>query len=273
MPLLSVWLANISGWGCWTRFVIFTSIMKQLLVLITLAGLSACQPGGYHLTSQTARRIGIDSASAPADSSVARFLLPYRQGLDRSMNEVLTRSTGRIEKGPPGAPLNNLLTDALLQQASLRYGKPIDCSHLNYGGIRNNLPEGNITTGSIFEVMPFDNQLVILTVTGTMLQQLLDHFAKDDRLVVGGLRARIRGGQVQDVTFTNGRTLQPNETYTVAMSDYVADGGDNTGFLRNPVRRETLTYLIRDTLIDYFRQQGKSGQPITPTSDGRFTVE
>lgn len=243
-----------------------------LPLLIAFVGVAACNPG-YHLTNRTTSRIGVDSVAAPADSSVARFLTPYRQGLDKTMNEVLTRSTGRIEKGQPDGPLNDLLTDALLQQATQRYGKPIDCSHLNFGGIRNNLPEGNITTGSVFEVMPFDNQLVVLTLTGDMLRQMLDHFASGNKLVIGGLRAAIRDGKTQSVTFTNGRTLQPTETYTVAMSDYVADGGDNAVFLKNSIKRENINYLIRDALIDYFRQQGKSGQPLTPTSDGRISLE
>jgi 2',3'-cyclic-nucleotide 2'-phosphodiesterase (5'-nucleotidase family) len=246
--------------------------MKKYLLLVALAGLSACH-SGYHLANRTANRIGVDSLTATADSSVANFLQPYRQGLDRTMNEVLTRTTGRIEKGQPDGPLNDLLTDALLKQASQRYGKPVDCSHLNYGGIRNNLPEGNITTGSIFEVMPFDNQLVVLTLTGDMLQQLLNHFSAGNKLVVGGLRAKIHDGKVQSVTFANGRTLQPSETYTVAMSDYIADGGDNADFLKNAIRRENINYLIRDALIDYFRQQGKFGQPITPVSDGRVSIE
>ncbi|WP_018620961.1 5'-nucleotidase C-terminal domain-containing protein [Spirosoma luteum] len=246
--------------------------MKNYLLLVALAGLSACH-SGYHLANRTANRIGVDSLTATADTSVANFLQPYRQGLDRTMNEVLTRTTGRIEKGQPDGPLNDLLTDALLQQASLRYGKPVDFSHLNFGGIRNNLPEGNITTGSIFEVMPFDNQLVVLTLTGDMVYQLLNHFSAGNKLVVGGLRTKIHEGKVQSVTFTNGRTLQPNETYVVAMSDYIADGGDNADFLKNAIRRENINYLIRDALIDYFRQQGKSGQPITPVSDGRISIE
>lgn len=246
--------------------------MKKYLLLVALAGLSACH-SGYHLANRTANRIGVDSLTATTDTSVANFLQPYRQGLDRTMNEVLARTTGRIEKGQPDGPLNDLLTDALLQQTAQRYGKPVDCSHLNFGGIRNNLPEGNITIGSIFEVMPFDNQLVVLTLTGDMLQQLLNHFSAGNKLVVGGLRVKIHDGKVQSVTFTNGRTLQPNETYTVAMSDYIADGGDNANFLKNAVRRENINYLIRDALIDYFRQQGKTGQPISPVSDGRISIE
>ncbi|MVM31982.1 hypothetical protein GO755_18170 [Spirosoma sp. HMF4905] len=246
--------------------------MKKYLLLLALAGLSACN-SGYHLTQRTANRIGVDSLAASSDTSVANFLKPYRQNLDKTMNEVLTHSTARIEKGLPDAPLNDLLTDALLQQAIQRYGKPIDCSHLNYGGIRSNLPEGNVTIGSIFEVMPFDNQLIVLTVKGDMLQQLLDHFAKGSGLVVGGIRAKLHDKQTQSVTFTNGRTLQPNETYTVVLSDYVADGGDNANFLKNAIKRENINYLMRDALIDYFRQQGKTNQPINPVSDGRISIE
>ena len=247
--------------------------MKKLVFLLALAGLSACQPKGYHVASRQASLTTIDSAAAPADGSVATFLTPYRQKMNKTMNEVLTRSTAQIEKKPVDGPLNDLLTDALLQQAAQRYGKPVDASHLNYGGIRNNLPAGNITTGSVFEVMPFDNQLVVLTLTGTMLKQLLDHFAKGDKLVVGGLRANVHDGEVQDITFANGRTWQPNETYTVAMSDYVADGGDNASFLKDAVKRENINYLIRDALIDYFRQQGKTGQPLSPVSDGRISTK
>ncbi len=246
--------------------------MKKHLLLLALVALSACN-SSYHLTNRTANRIGVDSLTASSDSSVASFLQPYRQGLDKTMNEVLARSTGRIEKGQPEGPLNDLLTDALLQQAIIRYGKPIDCSHLNYGGIRSNLPDGNITTGSIFEVMPFDNQLIVLTVKGDMLQQMLNHFAKGNKLVVGGLRAKIHNEQIQSVTFTNGRSLQPNETYTVVLSDYVANGGDDAGFLKNPIKSENINYLMRDALLDYFRRQGKTGQPINPVSDGRISIE
>ncbi|WP_460969815.1 5'-nucleotidase C-terminal domain-containing protein [Spirosoma migulaei] len=246
--------------------------MKKYLLLLALAGLPACN-SGYHLTQRTANRIGVDSLAASSDTSLANFLQPYRQKMDQTMNEVLARSTGRIEKGLPDAPLNDLLTDALLKQAIQKYGKPIDCSHLNYGGIRSNLPEGNITIGSVFEVMPFDNQLIVLTVKGDMLQQLLNHFVRGSGLVVGGIRAKIHDKQVQSVTFTNGRTLQPNETYTVVLSDYVANGGDDAGFLKNPIKSENINYLMRDALIDYFRQQGKTGQPINPVSDGRVSIE
>ncbi|QJW91136.1 5'-nucleotidase C-terminal domain-containing protein [Spirosoma taeanense] len=247
--------------------------MRKTLLYLVLAGLSACQ-SSYHLTSRTANRIVVDSVAAPADSSVTRFLQPYKQGLDKSMNEVLVRLSQPLEKRSPESALDDMLADALLKQASQRYGKAIDVSHLNYGGIRNGLPAGNITVGNVFEVMPFDNQLVVLTLTGKQLQQFLDHFAtNDEALVVGGIRAVINNKAVRSVTFTNGRTLQPDQTYTVAMSDYIANGGSGAGFLKAITQRDNVNYLIRDALIEYLRQQGKSGQPFNPQADGRITLE
>ncbi len=247
--------------------------MKKPILLLLLAGLSACNPS-YHLTSRTANQIGVDSVTASADSRVTDLLKPYKQGLDQSMSEVLMRLSQALEKRAPESALDDLLADALLNQASQRYGKPIDVSHLNYGGIRNGLPAGSITTGNVFEVMPFDNQLVVLTLTGTQLSQFLNHFAAhEDALVVGGIRAVLHNKAVQSVTFTNGRTLQPDQTYTVAMSDYIANGGSGANFLKSVTQRDNVNYLIRDALIEYFRQQGKTGQPFNPQADGRITIE
>lgn len=242
---------------------------KLLLVTLLLAG---CQPG-FHLTGQKTNRLTIDGAVA-ADSSMVRWLIPYRQNLDKSMNEPLLTLTERLDKKAPESALNNLLADALLVQAGKKYGRAIDVSHLNYGGIRNGLPAGAVTTGNVFEVMPFDNQLVVLTLTGTQLMQFLNHFAlNDEALVVGGARVQTAGKTISNVVLTNGRAIVAGATYAVAMSDYVANGGSGADFLKPITTRNNVDYLIRDALIDYFREQGKAGQPLTPKTDGRISIE
>lgn len=244
--------------------------MKKLLLFALL--LAGCQPS-YHLTKQQNNRLSVDGTVA-VDSSMVRWLMPYKQNLDKSMNETLVTFTERLEKKAPESALDDILADALLIQAGKRYGKAIDVSHLNYGGIRNGLPAGAVTTGNVFEVMPFDNQLVVLTLTGTQLMQFLNHFAaNDDALVVGGVRVRIANKAITSATLSNGRAIVPSETYTVAMSDYIANGGSGADFLKTIAARDNVNYLIRDALIEYFREQGKAGQPITPKADGRITLD
>ncbi|MBC8151340.1 MAG: 5'-nucleotidase C-terminal domain-containing protein [Bacteroidetes bacterium] len=243
----------------------------RLLPVLLLAGLLACRTS-HVVTNQAYNRISVDSTARP-DTSLVRLLSPYKQGLDKTMNEVLAQTPERLDKRKPECALNNLLCDALLSQATVRYGKPIDVSHLNFGGVRNGLPKGDITVGNVFEVMPFDNQLVVLTLTGDQLMRFLNHFAGDEALLVSGIAVKLRENKIQSVTFASGRTLQPAETYAVALSDYIANGGGGASFLKEATKREDLDYLIRDALIDYFRKQGRSGQPLTLQDNGRITIE
>jgi 2',3'-cyclic-nucleotide 2'-phosphodiesterase (5'-nucleotidase family) len=243
-----------------------------LLVVLT----TACQTG-YHLTDQGYKRIVIDSLAAPADSRMARFLQPYKQQMDQTMNEVLVVSAGPLNRSKPECALNNMLTDAMLQYAQQKLGQPADCSHLNYGGIRTGLPKGPIRIGSIYEVMPFDNQLVMLTLKGSMLREFFEFFVGSEidekSLVVGGVRVVIKNNILTDIAFTNGKKFDPNQNYTVLMSDYVADRGGGTAFLKDAVARKNFNIPIRDVFIEYFRQLGKSGQPLNPTTDGRISIQ
>ncbi|MBO0932905.1 5'-nucleotidase C-terminal domain-containing protein [Fibrella aquatilis] len=246
--------------------------MKKLLLFVGLLTAVSCQRG-FHVARQQSARLAVDAA-VPADSSTVRWLAPYKQKLDQTMNMPLVTIGERLEKSTPESALDDLLADALLAQAAKQYGKAIDVSHLNYGGIRNGLPAGAVTTGNLFEVMPFDNQLVVLTLTGAQLMQFLTYFAANDNaLVVGGVRVRVHDKAVTSATLTNGRAIVPDQTYTVAMSDYVANGGGGADFLKTIAQRDNVNYLIRDALIEYFRELGKAGKTITPQADGRITLE
>lgn len=251
---------------------------KNLLLIPVLALLiSACQKSGYHLTNQNYTRIQVDSLAAPDDSAMTRFLQPYKQQLGQTMNEVLVESTAPLNKAKPECALNNLLADAMLQYGQQKLGQSIDCSHLNYGGIRTNLPQGPIRIGNIYEVMPFDNQLTLLTMKGSMLREFFEYFignqAEENALIVGGVRVTIKNNLLTSITFTNGKPFDPNQNYTVLMSDYIANRGGGTAFLKDAVARKDFAITIRDVFIDYFRQLGKSGKPLTPTTDGRIAIQ
>lgn len=250
---------------------------KKAFIIPVLALLTTACQTSYHLTNQAYNRITVDSLAAPADSGMARFLQPYRQRLNQTMNEVLVESTVPLDRAKPECALNNMLTDAMLQYAQQKLGQAADCSHLNYGGIRTGLPKGPIRIGNIYEVMPFDNQLVMLTLKGSMLRQFFEFFvgneAEEKSLVVGGVRVVIKDNVITSIAFTNGKPFDPNQNYTVLMSDYIANRGGGTAFLKDAVARKDFNLTLRDVFIDYFRQLGKSGQPITPTTDGRISIQ
>lgn len=89
------------------------------------------------------------------------------------MYEVIGTSAMKMEKGAPESLLSDLVAGVLQQAAVQVLGKPADMGLVNMGGLRNILPEGDITVGDVFEILPFENSLCVLTMKGTDLRRLL----------------------------------------------------------------------------------------------------
>jgi 2',3'-cyclic-nucleotide 2'-phosphodiesterase (5'-nucleotidase family) len=107
--------------------------------------------------------------------------------------------------------------------------------------------------------MPFDNELVLLRVTGGQLKAYLDHIAKEGGGGVAGVRMSIREGRAEDI-LVQGRPLDPAATYLMANSDYTVLSGSYAGLRGIPVRRTG--YLLRDATIDYCTAFRDAGRPI-----------
>ncbi|MFN8316800.1 MAG: 5'-nucleotidase [Chitinophagales bacterium] len=104
---------------------------------------------------------------------------------------------------------------------------------INLGGIRQpQLPAGNVTLGNIFELMPFDNMIVLLVLDGKTTKQFLDIMAASGGLPISGVRYTISNETATAISF-NGVPFDENKTYTLAISDYLANGGDKLDFLKN----------------------------------------
>src|SRR5690606_24774721 len=170
--------------------------------------------------------------SLPVDSSVLKFIQPYSEQLSATMNRVIGESALALNKAKPESTLGNFFTDALREQSEKYFERKIDLCVMNYGGLRlPNISAGNITVGTIFELMPFDNYLVLFTLKGEMILQLLQHIAADGGWPQSGVRFTIKEGKPFDITI-NGNPIQPEKEYTLLVSDYMAEGGDKLDFIK-----------------------------------------
>jgi 2',3'-cyclic-nucleotide 2'-phosphodiesterase (5'-nucleotidase family) len=154
------------------------------------------------------------------------------------------------------------MADAYLTMGARQFQQPIDAAFVNYGGIRlNQLPAGPLTLGKIFELMPFDNVLVLQQLSGVELQSFLDLVAARGGWPVAGIRFTIKNKKAIDV-YVKDKPLQPTAQYWILNSDFVASGGDNAEMLKVLPQRST-GYLARKALIDYVlfqsQQQGFVG--------------
>lgn len=186
------------------------------------------------------------------------------------MNDVIGVAAVSMDKKQPECTLGNFMVDAFLQMATEKYATKVDAAFVNFGGIRlTQLPAGNITNGKIFELMPFDNLLILQRIKGDVFQQVLDLMAAKGGWPVAGITMQIKDKKAINV-LVGGKPLDLNATYTIANSDFIANGGDNADMLRK-VPQITNGYLMRDAIIDYIGKFKSQGKNISATIENRVT--
>lgn len=247
---------------------------KNILLLFISLSLGACTKYFRVHDRQSHTTAVTDSLpSTELSQKVNGYLNPLHDTLDARMNGVLVQSAKRLSKGQPESALGNLLADLMLETAREKTGKMIDIALTNSGGIRAELPAGGITLGNVYEIMPFDNEMVILTLSGPTMKKLIDYIAirKDPQ---AGMKLVIdkATNQVIDVSI-NGQPLDLSRNYTVVTSDYVANGGDKAEFLKERISNEKMNLLLRDSYIEYFTKKGKKGEILDPKIDGRYKLQ
>lgn len=238
-----------------------------LLLILAVAGLS-CNTT-YQSQSLEYKSYRINDAQAK-DSAVLSFLQPYSVNVNKTMNDVIGVAAVSMDKKQPECTLGNFMVDAFLQMATEKYATKVDAAFVNFGGIRlTQLPAGNITNGKIFELMPFDNLLILQRIKGDVFQQVLDLMAAKGGWPVAGITMQIKDKKAINV-LVGGKPLDMNATYTIANSDFIANGGDNADMLRT-VPQITNGYLMRDAIIDYIGKLKSQGKNISATIENRVT--
>src|SRR6187431_40028 len=154
--------------------------------------------------------------------SLAAIVKPYSDSVNKLMNVVIGYNEAQLEKKKQGNTLGFFITDAYLEMAKQKLDPKIDAAFMNSGGIR--LPEmsaGPITQGKIFELMPFDNLMVLLQMKGSLLKQYLDTLAANEGVVESGITMQIVNKTAQQI-LVGGKPLDLDGDYTIVHSDYVA---------------------------------------------------
>jgi 2',3'-cyclic-nucleotide 2'-phosphodiesterase (5'-nucleotidase family) len=203
------------------------------------------------------------------DSSAHYLIAPYKNQLQEKMSSVIGITNTNLVKELPEGTLNNLMTDAALFYAVRKANILCDVCVMNYGGIRiPRINAGEITMGKVYELMPFDNQLTILKISGNELNSLLQNMAAKNGWPISGVKMKIKNGVATDILIQQ-KPIDTLLTYTIITSDYIANGGDKVQALLKPIERIDLGYLVRDAIIDYI----KFHTPLNMEKDGRITVE
>jgi 5'-nucleotidase len=218
------------------------------------------------------------------DPEVQRIVDEANEAVAPIKNEVvghtdvdLTRE--QVPSAPPGGESNlgDVATDAMNWQADQLEGT-VDFAFANSGGIRADIPAGDITRGEVIEAFPFQNVLATTTLTGAQVKEVLEQGASGQHgmVQVSGLRFTYNptqpvGSRVTSITVSaTGQPVDPGANYRVVTNDFMINGGDSyTTFLQGT---NTVTYsdqLLSDVVVGYVRQFS----PISQQIEGRITTQ
>ena len=240
---------------------------KSSLLLLVAMSMMACQKP-MHVTSFSTQAIPVNaSLDSIQDSAYIAVLAPIKEGLEREMNVVLGYAPERMWVNRPECPMLNWSSDALWEAAKRVYPKRVDMAVVNIGGMRCEWQAGEVTRQCVFELMPFDNRLVVLTLKGSDILDLCQSFAKQGGEGVAGLRMKSVDGRLAEVLI-DGKAVCPDSLYTVATSDYLSGGADHMDALTRYTDYWNSDLLIRDLYLEAVKEQGT----ITARIDGRMTV-
>jgi 2',3'-cyclic-nucleotide 2'-phosphodiesterase (5'-nucleotidase family) len=221
-------------------------------------------------------------ASIPDDPPVDNMLAAYAPKV-RELEVVIGKLTGELKKSGAGSgSLGNFVTDGMRAQANLKTNKAVAVALMNGGGMRrNSIGEGELKARDIFELLPFENALITVDLTGEQLTRML-------QMIVAGREAQSgarlvyktnadKTSEMESARLRDSgseKVIDPNATYTIVTIDYLYRvGGTKYGMLQQGKNMKELGITLRDALINYVKSETAAGRVIKPTLDGRFVFD
>ena len=212
-----------------------------------------------------------------ADTVLSKIIKPYREDIDKQMDRVIGYNMQELDSYFPESPLSNFVSD-IIQERALNYLKSNNSDTLslitlmNIRGLRASLPQGEISVRNIFEVMPFENQIVVLTLPGEDIEKLFKYISSTNGEGISGARIEIKEKKLKKLTI-GGQPFDIDKNYFLATSDYLANGGDYFSMITNPVKREMIGCKIREAIIEYIEALSQEDQKVVCSIDGRVKID
>ncbi|MCB2155853.1 5'-nucleotidase C-terminal domain-containing protein [bacterium] len=234
--------------------------------LIAFAGLVASCASPQQEMKST-HNLAVDPAAQPEDEDLALMLEPYAEEV-AVLKAPIGRSAVAMPQPEAEAPLASWMADVSREQASEAFGRPIDAVFLNCGGIRAGIPKGDVSLFTFMQAMPFENEIVVFELSADQTERLAKKLASAwGYFPISGMtiEADAEGKLLQ--VLVGGEPLDPERTYTVGTSNYIAGGGDGMKMLQDFGEIVATGVLVREALIEHARRKAAAGEPISPPED------
>ncbi|MBI4474743.1 MAG: bifunctional metallophosphatase/5'-nucleotidase [Acidobacteria bacterium] len=225
--------------------------------------------GRVDLSFNAAALAGMETQLIPLqnvepDPSIVRLLEPYKEIVNERLHTVLGQASGDLTRSTASeSHVGNLVADAL------RARTRTDITLINAASARVGIPKGPITERLLFEVLPFENRLITMKLSGAQIKKILGR----EVMSVSGVRVALdskkpAGRRLKSVKLENGKPLRDKEYYSVTTNDFLLAGGDGFTEFAEGVEVEDTGILIRDAVAEHIARLGT----VEPRLDGRIQV-
>jgi len=226
-----------------------SAISITLIFFIFLVGCGSKQIAEYTSSNQN-----LDSTIS--GNGLDHVINPYRANLDSQMSQVIGWSDSSLLNYAPESPLGNFVADVVFNKGyefavtnQIGSTRSTIFSMLNFGGLRAPISKGEISKGEIYELMPFDNSIVIVQLSPEKIKELLSYLFQNNGQPLGNAGVRLN---LDDKQIMIGEELYKfDHDVFVVSSDYLVSGGDKMDFFKEPIKRWNTDILIREALIEY----------------------
>jgi len=247
--------------------------MKQLLFISTF--LLAGMWGGYlsaKVVLKSATQLEMTSTyDSMLNPSMQKQLDGLKSRMDPSVSRTIGTVSARMTASRPESTLSNFLADRLLEKARTLTTKKVDVSIINFGGIRAAMNKGVLTVGDVYQIAPFEDKLVLLTLSGKNLLSLFTYMAKVGGEGLSGARLSVSAGKLVQATIAD-EPIVDTKTYTVATIDYLAQGNGGFAVFLRATDKITLNCTARDCYIEQIEKLTAEGKAVSAKLDGRITI-
>ncbi len=204
--------------------------------------------------------------------SMQRQLDRFKRQMEQTVNRKIGTVPKRMTAGRPESSLSNFLADQLLEKARKLTTDSVDLCVINMSGIRSTFNKGALTVDDVYKVLPFEDKVVVLALSGKELMSLFQYMAKSGGEGLSGATLIIKNKKVIQATVNN-TPIDLNVHYTITTYDYLAQGNGGFTVLQQATKKVPLNRIARDCIIEQIEALTAEGKPIQAKPDGRITME
>lgn len=191
---------------------------------------------------------------------VARLMINAQPAMAQ-VKEVIGYSTAFMDRTYPECPLYDWFADVVMKSTADSVGRKVDLAILNRGGVRIEMPQGEVLYDDIMSMFPFKNNLCYVALKGKDLKVILDQMAASTFQIVSGVKVVAQNGKIISA-LVDGEPIDDDKVYGVATLNFLLDGGDGYSIAKNALEVIGSKGWVYDTILAYVKNLTAAGKPI-----------